>query len=298
MVIYDESGIKVDSFDVSKGYVETKDKAVLHTYKVDVEGKSHLVNSVYYEDTDGWDQVEVIDVEEKGHWETTDAETGEVVSDFDGAISDNWPHEIAVNDVWQYGIYHPYSEEQLAQIENEKQKFDQQEQESARQSAEIASFFAVDGGKDKIEAKLNQVAEASDPALVTFAKLSMPIMAPTVKDASLAAVCKYSPEYVPSGHSYKKGEVFQFEGKTYRVSQDFTSQEQWVPGSEGLDALFYEIEVVNGVVVWHQPRGEFDSVNKGDRVYYPDLNGSIYESLVNGNVYSPDAYPANWKLVQ
>jgi len=26
-------------------------------------------------------------------------------------------------------------------------------------------------------------------------------------------------------------------------------------------------------------------------------NGKIYESTINGNVWSPEAYPAGWKLV-
>lgn len=44
-----------------------------------------------------------------------------------------------------------------------------------------------------------------------------------------------------------------------------------------------------------QPTGAHDAYDKGDRVLY---NGKVYESVVDGNVYSPDAYPANWKLVE
>ena len=36
-------------------------------------------------------------------------------------------------------------------------------------------------------------------------------------------------------------------------------------------------------------------VKKGDRVLF---NGSVYESLIDGNAYSPTAYPAGWKLIE
>ena len=45
---------------------------------------------------------------------------------------------------------------------------------------------------------------------------------------------------------------------------------------------------------WVQPTGAHDAYHVGDRVTY---NGKVYESTMNGNVYSPDAYPAGWKEV-
>lgn len=44
-----------------------------------------------------------------------------------------------------------------------------------------------------------------------------------------------------------------------------------------------------------QPTGAHDAYGIGDRVTY---NGKVYESTMAGNVYSPDAYPAGWKLVE
>ena len=43
-----------------------------------------------------------------------------------------------------------------------------------------------------------------------------------------------------------------------------------------------------------QPTGAHDAYKKGDKVRY---NGKIYESLIDANTYSPDAYPAGWKEV-
>lgn len=46
---------------------------------------------------------------------------------------------------------------------------------------------------------------------------------------------------------------------------------------------------------WVQPTGAHDAYNKGDKVRY---NGKVYESLIDGNVWSPDVYPAGWREVE
>lgn len=43
-----------------------------------------------------------------------------------------------------------------------------------------------------------------------------------------------------------------------------------------------------------QPTGAHDAYNTGDRVTY---NGKVYESTMDGNVWSPDAYPDGWEEV-
>ena len=48
------------------------------------------------------------------------------------------------------------------------------------------------------------------------------------------------------------------------------------------------------ILDWEQP----DSTNpymKGDKVKY---NGKIYESVIDNNVWSPEAYPQGWKEVE
>ena len=50
-----------------------------------------------------------------------------------------------------------------------------------------------------------------------------------------------------------------------------------------------EPEPSEDVPDWVQPTGAHDAYQKGDRVRY---NGNVYESLIDGNVWSPDAYPA------
>ena len=46
---------------------------------------------------------------------------------------------------------------------------------------------------------------------------------------------------------------------------------------------------------WVQPTGAHDAYNAGDRVLY---NGSVYESTIDGNVWSPLVYPDGWELIE
>lgn len=45
---------------------------------------------------------------------------------------------------------------------------------------------------------------------------------------------------------------------------------------------------------WVQPTGAHDAYNTGDIVMY---NGTAYRSLIDGNVWAPDAYPQGWEAV-
>lgn len=44
---------------------------------------------------------------------------------------------------------------------------------------------------------------------------------------------------------------------------------------------------------WVQPTGGHDAYNTGDIVMY---NGTAYRSLIDGNVWAPDAYPQGWEV--
>lgn len=46
---------------------------------------------------------------------------------------------------------------------------------------------------------------------------------------------------------------------------------------------------------WVQPTGAHDCYNIGDKVTY---NGKHYTSTIDGNVWSPDAYPQGWEKVE
>ena len=90
-------------------------------------------------------------------------------------------------------------------------------------------------------------------------------------------------------HTYIVGERLQYNGVLYRVVQAHTSQADWTP--DITPALF----VVVSLDEWPefvQPTGAHDAYKKGDKVTFESKH---YISLIDGNVYSPAAYPAGWQ---
>lgn len=75
-------------------------------------------------------------------------------------------------------------------------------------------------------------------------------------------------------------------GKTW---ESLTGGNVWEPGVSGWREV-----TTGGPPVWVQPTGSQDAYNTGDRVIY---QGSVYESKINANVWSPAGYPAGWTLI-
>lgn len=96
------------------------------------------------------------------------------------------------------------------------------------------------------------------------------------------------------GHAYKKDDRFTYNGALFKVNQDHTSAEQWVPGATGTESLYTAITLNDeGYPVWQQPTGAHDAYNTGDIVEYKT---KLYKSKINGNSWAPDVYPAGWEL--
>lgn len=119
----------------------------------------------------------------------------------------------------------------------------------------------------------------------------------TLTDEQALEVATVYPKY-EVGKNYKIGDYFT-EGKNsvgdpqlYKVIQDHTSAIEWTP--EESPTLYEPIGLnKNGYPVYSKPSGAHDAYNTGDIV---DYNGKLYKSLIDGNVYSPEEYPAGWEL--
>ena len=99
--------------------------------------------------------------------------------------------------------------------------------------------------------------------------------------------------------SYVIGDIISYgvnsvgDPQLYKVVQAHISQADWTPDS--VPALYDAFGLDDsGYPIWSQPSGVHDAYNTGDIVNY---NGTLYESVIDGNVWSPDVYPAGWKLV-
>ena len=92
---------------------------------------------------------------------------------------------------------------------------------------------------------------------------------------------------------YAVGKRVRYADKLYRCVQAHTSQEGWEPPAT--PALWTRTAAEGEIPDWVQPTGSQDAYNKGDKVRY---EGSVYESTVDGNVWSPTDYPQGWQKVE
>lgn len=98
------------------------------------------------------------------------------------------------------------------------------------------------------------------------------------------------------GHNYKTKDVFSWgensvgDPQLWQVLQDHTSAAEWTPDTA--TSLYKKVGVTeDGYPEWVQPLGSTDAYNTGDIVSY---NGKLYQSTIDGNVWSPEAYPDGW----
>lgn len=100
------------------------------------------------------------------------------------------------------------------------------------------------------------------------------------------------------GHAYAVGDKVRYNGTLYKVLQSHTSQEDWTPDTA--PSLFARVLIETDesgqqteIPEWEQP----DSTNAystGDMVM---LNGKVYVSKIDNNVWSPSDYPQGWQEV-
>jgi len=102
-------------------------------------------------------------------------------------------------------------------------------------------------------------------------------------------------EWAPNGY-LAAGMIVAYQGYHWEVLQMHWPQVGWEP--DKVPALFKRLGAIDipdeEVPEWVQPTGAHDAYQKGDKVRF---EGSVYESLIDANVYSPTEYPAGWELL-
>lgn len=94
--------------------------------------------------------------------------------------------------------------------------------------------------------------------------------------------------------AYRQDATVAHNGKIWRST---TPANVWEPGVSGWreesspDPETGEVTVPDFV----QPTGGHDAYNTGDRVTF---EGAVYESIIDGNVWSPTAHPLGWKKIE
>ena len=122
------------------------------------------------------------------------------------------------------------------------------------------------------------------------------LFAASLDEDSALEVATVYPEWA-EGKSYAAGEYVTYgennvgDPQLYKVLQAHTSQPDWTP--DITPSLFSAIGLDGaGYPVWSRPTGAADAYNKGDIV---DYDGTLYRSTIDGNVWSPEEYPAGWE---
>ena len=124
--------------------------------------------------------------------------------------------------------------------------------------------------------------------------LALTFFAETLSDAQALQVPMLFDEFDGNGVAYEVGKRIMFEGVLYKVIQAHTSQADWTPAAA--PSLFAKVinETIDGSIPEFEQPDSTNPYMKGDRVLF---NGKVYESLIDNNVYSPEAYPAGWKEI-
>lgn len=107
-------------------------------------------------------------------------------------------------------------------------------------------------------------------------------------DEEAEAVTALFPNW-EEGKAYSVNDRVQYNELLYRCVQAHTSQADWTP--DAVPALWVRTSTEEWPE-WVQPTGAHDAYNIGDKVTY---KGEHYISLIDANVYSPEAYPAGWE---
>lgn len=125
---------------------------------------------------------------------------------------------------------------------------------------------------------------------------AMQFYAQTLPEDKAMEIATVYPSYEVGKH-FEAGEKFTHgvnsvgDPQLYKVNQSHTSQEDWPP--EATPSLYTPIGLnEEGYPVWSKPTGAHDAYNTSDVV---DYNGALKESTIDGNIWSPDEYPAGWK---
>ena len=115
----------------------------------------------------------------------------------------------------------------------------------------------------------------------------------SISDGAALKMPEVFPHWNGNSKEYVKGDKVLYNDVLYKVLQNHTSQEGWTPTSA--PSLFAKVLTSEGEILdWEQPSST-NPYMKGDKVKF---NGKIYESVIDNNVWSPEAYPQGWKEVE
>lgn len=190
--------------------------------------------------------------------------------------------EILINGALPSGRYVNMENDELKDFKDSLkkllEKFDEKEDEPLKEA-----YAEIQTKNEKIEEQ-NQVIVEKDEEIKTLNE-RYEELASTFQDW----------EQIKDGQELTAGLYVTFNGTIYKVIQNHKKQADWSPTTaQSLFTTAKSSSELGEAVIqeFKQPTGAHDAYQKGDKVKF---NGNTYESLIDNNAYSPDAYPQGWK---
>lgn len=257
MAAFNEEGDLVEDPDLSVGYIEQVEQTVYHVWVQDSEEEGHWEVVAEYPNggnDEGW----VVDSPATGHWEVQD-EDGNPVEHYDGFAPDpdfdGFDKGERTPDIWAYGVYRAYTEDELAEI-------------------------AEDEERERVESQRSE-------QMRTAASLMVRMQAPAMTDAQCLSVSLLFDDW-REGIECGKGEVYRYGGLIYRCKQGHTSQTGWEPGAA--TASLWTAITPDGPQPW-QPGQSYDldaEVTHGGKTWVSLVPNNVWEPGTpgTGNVWA------------
>ena len=155
---------------------------------------------------------------------------------------------------------------------------------------------------EALETNLANLQKVTQASILSLATVTDPVpyllMRANLTDAEAATYISAYPEWAV-GVDYKKNWIIRHGEDLYRIGQDHTSQEQWVPGADGTTALYSKIDISeDGYETWQEWDGVSGAYAK-DQVVRDPTDEQLYKSLIDNNVWGPPSKQPNyWELYE
>jgi len=122
------------------------------------------------------------------------------------------------------------------------------------------------------------------------------VKAAVVTDEDAAKLSALYDPWTPDG-TYAEGDLHAWDGTIIECIQAHTNHDP-THTPDVTPALWKVHRTTTGATPddFVQPTGAHDAYNTGDRMTWTD--GNVYESTIDANVWSPEAYPQGWQLIE
>lgn len=125
------------------------------------------------------------------------------------------------------------------------------------------------------------------------AAVSMYVQSASLPRVEAINVSMFYGEWDGNGVSYEKDDWVRYNGDIYHVEQNHTSQADWTP--DNAPSLYTRYKLApDGIRIWETPTNAQTAFDMDEPCHYPDADGNIYISKMNGNTTVPGSDDRYW----